>query len=166
MSVVGWGGARGEVSQTRLHRVGRRVAQVAVAARVVTAPCAVVDLVNNEAFRSRAILQIIINQYGLYWFAVGSSSSDQNRARVDGALCSTRDSRSYQHNWRGRIRGQLSASAAGTVQTRYRVPGKKILLLKEQAGFRMKDTTFRSSPWAGGLISWQKFPTTATQNKK
>ena len=45
--------------------------------------------------------------------AAGSSPSDQNRARVGGALC--------QLKGRGPIPGQLSVRAAGTVQTRYRV---------------------------------------------
>lgn len=51
MRVVWRGGACGEMSQARLHRVRSRVAQVPLAARVITAPSAVVDLVTNRIFR-------------------------------------------------------------------------------------------------------------------
>ena len=57
------------------------------------------------------------------WRAADSSSSDQDRARVNGALCSMRVSKSGQHNGRGPIPGQLSSRTAGTVQTRCSVAG-------------------------------------------
>ena len=56
-------------------------------------------------------------------WAAGSSPTDQDRTRVDGALCSTRVSKSCQKLLKGPDIGptrRLSAEFAGTVQTRYR----------------------------------------------
>ena len=66
--------------------------------------------------------------------AAGSSPSDQDQPRVDGALCSTRSPKSSQHNWKGPIAGQMPAGVSGAVQTWYRGPGN-LRNSKERAGF-------------------------------
>ena len=50
------------------------------------------------------------------WRAACSSPSNQDQARVDGVLSSTRASKSYQQKGKDLIPDQLSARAAGTVQ--------------------------------------------------
>ena len=85
--------------------------------------------------------------------AAGCSPSDQDQARVDGALCSTLTWKSCHHKRRGPIPGQLSEGVARTIQTWYRGPGQPGQF-KEWAGFLVSRslTLPAAPPWAGAVI--------------
>ena len=88
-------------------------------------------------------------------WAAGSSPSDQDWARVDGSLCSTRASRSCQHSQKGLGIGPNVCRGRGTRSNEtLRTPA--LGQFKEHTGFLVsRSLKLPAAPtWAAGVILW------------